>query len=56
VIYLIVGVDRNTFARWHGNVMAADATAATRVARARAGTQGVELVVAAVIGPYSSVA
>jgi hypothetical protein len=34
--------------------MAADVTIATRIARARAAAQGVELIVAAVIGPYSS--
>jgi hypothetical protein len=34
--------------------MAADVTIATRIAQARAAAQGVELVVAAVIGPYSS--
>jgi hypothetical protein len=55
VIYLITGVDRTTFAPWYANVMAADVTSATQVARARAASGGIELVVAAVIGPYSSV-
>jgi hypothetical protein len=55
VIYLIVGLDRTTFARWHRNVMARDAPSAARLARARAATQGIDLVVAAVVGPYSTV-
>ena len=53
--YLIVGVDRPTFAPWHQNVLAGDVTTATRIARARAAAQGIQLVVAAVIGPNSSV-
>lgn len=53
--YLIVGLDRSTFARWHGNVLARDVWTATRIARARAAAQGVTLVVAAVIGPNSCV-
>ena len=55
MVFLIAGVDRTTFSRWHDHVMAADATLAARIAEARAAAQGVELVVAAVIGPYSSV-
>jgi hypothetical protein len=55
MIYLIVGLDRTTFARWHQNVMASDVADAVRDARARARKQGVDLVVAAVIGAYSSV-
>ena len=54
MIYLIAGLDRRTFARWHDHVMAADPTLASRIARARAATEGVELVVAAVVGPYSN--
>jgi hypothetical protein len=54
VIYLIVGLDRTTFARWHRNVMAGDAPSAARVARTRAASQGIDLVVAAVVGPYST--
>lgn len=53
--YLIVGLDRTTLTRWHGNVLAKDLVTATRIARARAATQGIKLVVAAVIGPNSSV-
>jgi hypothetical protein len=53
--YLIVGLDRKTLARWHDNVLARDARTATLIARARAAAQGVTLVIAAVIGPNSSV-
>jgi hypothetical protein len=55
VVYLIVGLDRRTFTRWHDHVMARDVTTATQIARDRAAAQGVRLVVAAVIGPYSSI-
>jgi hypothetical protein len=55
VVYLIVGVDRRTFAQWHGHVASSDVPTATRVARQRAAEQRIDLVVAAVIGPYSSV-
>jgi hypothetical protein len=53
--YLIVGLDRQTFSPWHENVQAGDPTTATRVARGRAQAGGIDLVVAAVIGPNSSV-
>jgi hypothetical protein len=55
VTYLIVGLDRNTFAPWHQNVLARDIATATRIAMQRAGAHGITLVVAAVIGPYSCV-
>ena len=55
MIYLVAGLDQTTLARWHDHVKAADATAAAGIARSRAARQGVELVVAAVIGPYCSV-
>jgi hypothetical protein len=54
VTYLIVGLDRKTHARWHENVSADDIGTAERIARARAAAQGIELVVAAVIGPNSA--
>jgi hypothetical protein len=54
VIYLIVGLDRQTLAPWHQNIQADDATAATRVAVDRAQACGIDLVVAGVIGPNSS--
>jgi hypothetical protein len=53
--YLVVGLDRKTLAPWHRNVLDRDATHATRAALARAGAEGVDLVIAAVIGPNSSV-
>jgi hypothetical protein len=55
VIYLVVGLDRNTLSPWHRNVRAGDVTTAKRIASARAEAHGISLVVAAVIGPYSSV-
>ena len=53
--YLIVGLDRRTYARWHGNVSAEDIGTAKQIARARATAKGIDLVVAAVIGPNSAV-
>jgi hypothetical protein len=55
VTYLIVGVDRRTYARWHENVSADDIGTAKRIARTRATAKGFDLVVAAVIGPNSAV-
>jgi hypothetical protein len=55
VTYLIVGLDRQTLTPWHENVRADDATAATHEAVARAAARGIDLVLAAVIGPNSSV-
>ena len=55
MVYLIVGVDRRTFARWHTNVMARDAATAAQIASARARADGIALVVAAAVGPYSTV-
>jgi hypothetical protein len=54
VTWLIVGLNRQTFAPWHENIHADDAETATRVALDRAGARGIDLVVAAVIGPNSS--
>ena len=53
--YLIVGVDRRTLAPWHRNLVERDAAGATRAALDRAGAHGVDLVIAAVIGPNSCV-
>lgn len=53
--YLIVGLDRKTHARWHENVSADEVGKAKQIALARAETQGIDLVVAAVIGPNSAV-
>ena len=51
MIYLVVGLDRNTMTPWHANVHAGDAVAAEEIARARARASGVDLVVAAAIAP-----
>jgi len=55
VTYLIVGLDRRTYARWHENVSAEDIGTAKRIAWTRAAAKGIDLVVAAVIGPNSAV-
>lgn len=55
VTYLIVGIDLKTHAPWHENVSADGVGPATRIARARAAAQGIDLVVAALIGPNSAV-
>jgi hypothetical protein len=55
VTYFIVGLDRKTHARWHENVTADDIGIAKRIAQARATAHGIDLVVAAVIGPNSAV-
>ncbi len=54
--YLIVGLDSTTHAPWHANVRAPDTAAAAGIARSRAAAQGIDLVIAAVIGPNSSLA
>ena len=51
VIYLIVGLDHQTLTPWHQNVRARDVATAMRIARSRARSSGIDLVVAAVIGP-----
>lgn len=53
--YLVVGLDQSTFAPWHQNVGAADVATAKQVAFARAQARGIQLVIAAVIGPNSTV-
>ena len=53
--FLIVGLDRKTLAPWHRNIRERDVASATRTAVARAGADGVDLVVAAVVGPGSSI-
>jgi hypothetical protein len=55
VTYLVVGIDQSTFAPWHHNIRADDVTTAKRIAFARADARGIHLVVAAVIGPNSTV-
>jgi hypothetical protein len=49
--YLVVGVDQSTFAPWHQNIRADDVAAARQIAFVRAQARGIQLVVAAVIGP-----
>ena len=55
MVFLIVGLDRRTLAPWHRNIRERDVASAARAAVARAGTDGVDLVVAAVVGPSSSI-
>jgi hypothetical protein len=55
MIYLVVGLDRRSLGPWHSNIGASDVPSAKRIARTRARASGVDLVVAAVVGPYSSV-
>ena len=55
MVCLIVGLDRRTLSPWHANVAARDVASAKTAARARARRLGIDLVVAAAIGPYSSV-
>jgi hypothetical protein len=55
VINLVVGVDRRTLTHWHANVRATDHDSAAARARTIAAAAGVDLVVAAVVGPNSTV-
>ena len=55
MIYLVVGIDHATHAPWHENVSARDVARAARGAVQRAAASGIDLVVAAVIGPNSTV-
>jgi hypothetical protein len=55
MVYLVVGIDRRTLSAWHGNVNGRDPTRARETARSRARAAGVDLVVAAVIEPHSTV-
>jgi hypothetical protein len=55
MVYLVVGLDSATYAGWHRNILARDVATATHSARERAAAEGVDLLVAAVIGPNSSV-
>ncbi|HEY7618963.1 MAG TPA: hypothetical protein VH834_04280 [Solirubrobacteraceae bacterium] len=53
--YLVVGLDQRTFAPWHENIRADDVATARHMAFTRAASRGIELVVAAVIGPNLAV-
>jgi hypothetical protein len=55
MVCLVVGLDRRTLTPWHTNVAARDAASARTAARSRARRLGIDLVVAAAIGPCSSV-
>jgi predicted Fe-Mo cluster-binding NifX family protein len=55
VTYLIVGIDRRTLVPWHRNVRGNDPASARSAALQRAAADGVELIVAAVIGPNATV-
>ena len=55
MIYLIVGLDRQTLTPWHVNIRARDVVTAKQIARARACADGIDLAVAAVIGPDADV-
>ena len=53
--YLVVGIDRRTLATWHRNVRGDDPASARSAALERAADDGVQLIVAAVIGPNATV-
>jgi hypothetical protein len=55
MIFLIVGLDRTSRVPWHLHLRERDAASAARTARSRAGADGVDLIVAAVIGPGADV-
>jgi hypothetical protein len=55
MIYLVVGIDHATLAPWHENISARTVARAVRGAVQRAAAAGIDLVVAAVIGPNSTV-
>ena len=53
--YLVVGVDHATLAPWHQNISARSVARAVHEAVERAAAAGTDLVVAAVVGPNSTV-
>jgi hypothetical protein len=55
MIYLVVGLDRATLTPWHENIHAVDATAAAHIGLGRAAVRGISPVLAAVVGPHSTV-
>ena len=55
MVHLVVGIDRTTAAPWHQHVAAHDVPSAVEIATTRARGSDVDLVIAAVLGPYSSV-
>jgi hypothetical protein len=55
VTYLIVGIDRRTRVPWQRNVRGHEPASATSAALERADADGVQLIVASVIGPNATV-
>jgi hypothetical protein len=55
MVYLVVGIDHASLAPWHENISARTVARAARSAVQRAAAAGVDLVVAAVIGPNATV-
>jgi hypothetical protein len=53
--YLIVGIDLNDLTPWHRNVRASDIESARRMASCWAQKMGINLAVAAVLGPNSNI-
>jgi hypothetical protein len=53
--FLVVGLDRTTLAPWRRHIRRHDAHAAASLAIAHAASEGIDLAVAAVIGPSSNV-
>lgn len=53
--YLIVGIDLDNLTPWHRNVRAADIASARRIASCWAQKMGINLAVAAVLGPNSNI-
>jgi hypothetical protein len=55
MIYLVVGIDHTTRTPWHKSIAADDVRNAPRIAIARADALGIDLIIAAVVGPNPSV-
>jgi hypothetical protein len=55
MVCLVVGLDRRTLSPWYTRVRARDVGSAKLAARARARRLGIDVVVAAAIGPAGSV-
>jgi hypothetical protein len=53
--YLVVGIDHATLAPWHQNIAARTVAGAARDAVRSAAAAGIDLIVAAVVGPNSTV-
>ena len=53
--YPIVGLNKQTLVPWHHNVCTSDEVTARLMARARAAEQGIDVVVAALVGPNLSI-